>query len=142
MIRLCITTLLLSLIAVNAAQSTSRAKAELSPAAVNSAAFGERGEKASFIVKVEVLLDRANYSPGQIDGKDGENFRKALKAFQQANNLASTGKVDAETWNALTANVSEPVLKSYAITEADVAGPSAWARASSETAGALVQRFR
>jgi hypothetical protein len=26
-------------------------------------------------------------------------------------------------WNALTANVSEPVLKSYAITEADVAGP-------------------
>ena len=123
MIRLCITTLLLSLIAVNAAQSTSRAKAELSPAAVNSAASGERGEKASFIVKVEVLLDRAHYSPGQIDGKDGENFRKALKAFQQANNLAPTGKVDADTWNSLTANVSEPVLKSYAITEADVAGP-------------------
>jgi lipoprotein-anchoring transpeptidase ErfK/SrfK len=115
--------LILSLGAVNAAHNTSRAKAELSSSAVNTAAFGERSEKASLIVKMEVLLDRAHYSPGEIDGKDGENFRKALKAFQQANDLASTGKVDADSWNALTANVSEPVLKSYAITEADVAGP-------------------
>ena len=84
---------------------------------------GEGSEKAALIIKVEVLLDRAHYSPGQIDGKDGENFRKALKAFQQAINLASTGEVDADTWNALTANVSEPVLKPYTITEADVAGP-------------------
>src|SRR5690349_20136916 len=123
MIRLFAATLLLSLTAANPAQSMSRAKAELSLAAVNSADFGERSEKASLIVKLEVLLDRAHYSPGQIDGKDGENFRKALKAFQQANDLASTGKVDADTWNALTANVSEPVLKSYTTTEADVAGP-------------------
>jgi lipoprotein-anchoring transpeptidase ErfK/SrfK len=123
MIRLFAATLLLSLTAVNAAQSTSRAKAELSSAAVNSAAPGERNEKVSLIVKVEVLLDRAHYSPGQIDGKDGENFRKALRAFQQANNLTSTGKVGADTWTALTANVSELVLKPYTITEADVAGP-------------------
>ncbi len=113
----------MSLTAVYAAHSASRAKAELSSEAINSAAPGERSEKVALIVKVEVLLDRAHYSPGQIDGKDGENFRKALEAFQQANNLAATGKVDAGTWNALTANVSEPLLKPYTITEADVAGP-------------------
>ena len=115
--------LISGLTAVSAAHSTSRAKTELSSGTVNSAVPREGSEKAALIVKVEVLLDRAHYSPGQIDGKDGENFRKALKAFQQANNLASTGKVDADTWNALTANVSEPVLKPYTITEADVAGP-------------------
>jgi hypothetical protein len=96
MIRLFAATLLLSLTAVNAAQSTSRVKTELNSASVNSAAFGERSEKASLIVKAEVVLDRAHYSPGQIDGKDGENFRKALKAFQQANNLTSTGNPPAK----------------------------------------------
>src|SRR4029079_15304049 len=115
--------LISGLAAVNAAHSTSRAKTELSSGTVNSAVPREGSEKAALIVKVEVLLDRAHYSPGQIDGKDGENFRKALEAFQQANNLISTGKIDADTWNALTANVSEPVLKPYTITEADVAGP-------------------
>jgi peptidoglycan hydrolase-like protein with peptidoglycan-binding domain len=143
MIRLFAATLLLSLTAVNAAQSTSRVKTELNSASVNSAAFGERSEKASLIVKAEVVLDRAHYSPGQIDGKDGENFRKALKAFQQANNLTSIGKVDADTWNALTANMSEPALKPYTITEADVAGPfdkriPRGLEQASETAGAVV----
>ena len=78
---------------------------------------------AALITKAEVLLDRIHFSPGQIDGKNGENFRKALAAFQQTRKLNPTGKIDTDTWNALAAEPSAPVLKHYTIAEEDIAGP-------------------
>ena len=77
----------------------------------------------SLIVKAETLLDRAHFSPGEIDGLDGDNFRDAMRAFQKVNGLAVTGNLDADTWNALATSGSEPVVKSYTISDADVAGP-------------------
>lgn len=85
---------------------------------------GTDKKNPALIVKTEVLLDRDAFSPGTIDGKDGDNFRKALTAFQQANNLA-TGNVDADTWNALVAQNDAPPLTSYTIAQDDVAGPFA-----------------
>ena len=70
-----------------------------------------------------MLLDQVHFSPGEIDGKYGDNYRRALQAFQQANNLPAAGILDAATWKALTSNASEPVLKPYTITDADLAGP-------------------
>src|SRR5215831_18775441 len=36
------------------------------------------------LLKAQVLLDRARFSPGVIDARSGENFGKALRALQQA----------------------------------------------------------
>ena len=76
------------------------------------------------LLKAEVLLDRAGFSPGVIDGKPGTNFKHALSAYQSANNLQNSGALDQATWTALTRD-QQPVAITYAITPQDEAGPFA-----------------
>ena len=74
------------------------------------------------ILRAQVLLDRAHFSSGEMDGAYGSNMRKAVIGFQKLHQLPLTGMVDAATWTELERDQA-PVLDTYTITAQDVAGP-------------------
>lgn len=75
------------------------------------------------IVKLQILLDRAHFSPGEIDGKLGENAQKALSAFAETNDLDLGKAITTDLWNRLAGLSNGPAIVDYKITEADVKGP-------------------
>lgn len=91
------------------------------PAAGSQAADPQAAQRV--MIRAQVLLDRARFSPGVIDGKPGENVRQAIAAFEAAQGLPVDGQLDAEVWRALTAADPGPAMQDYTITAADVAGP-------------------
>jgi lipoprotein-anchoring transpeptidase ErfK/SrfK len=97
----------LSADAVNAAQLEAGAKGRSQPAAM---------------LKAQVLLDRAHFSPGSIDGRAGENSSRALKMFEATHGLKADGDLDPMTWQLLSQD-PDPVLVSYTVAKEDVAGP-------------------
>ena len=92
---------------------------------INKAEFAAKSKDGTgaTLAKAQILLDRARFSPGVIDGRNGDNVKKAIAAFQRANELKDSGQLDAETWKKLSATSSDPVLKEYKITDEDVKGP-------------------
>lgn len=74
------------------------------------------------LVGFQVLLDRQGFSPGEIDGKRGDNFLHALAAFQTARTL-TLGAPDCATWHALGAASPEPTIVGYTVTDDDLKGP-------------------
>lgn len=98
---------------------------QLTAEAVNNAALLDPVDaKASSaaILRAQILLDRAHFSPGEIDAGFGGNMRNAINAYQTSRGLTASGSIDAQTWAALNKD-DLPVLSTYVITEADVAGP-------------------
>ena len=75
-------------------------------------------------VALQVMLDRSNFSAGEIDGRPGANLKRALTAFQTAEGLRVTGALDDATWQKLSERSgNQPPLITYTTTDADVAGP-------------------
>ena len=74
------------------------------------------------VLRVQILLDRARFFPGEVDASFGSNTRVAISGFQKHNGLTASGAMDEPTWAALNSD-PEPVLVTYTVTEADIAGP-------------------
>lgn len=81
------------------------------------------GKRSRDVLDAQVLLDRAHFSPGVIDGYPGGNTRRAIEAYQQANGMAVTGDVDAGLLAALRSAHTGETFARYTITDADAAGP-------------------
>jgi lipoprotein-anchoring transpeptidase ErfK/SrfK len=87
---------------------------------------GPAAPVVSEILAAQIMLDRAGFSPGEIDGRRGRNFARALAAFQRAQALHPSGELDDRTWSSLSGRAGgQQPLVTYEITAEDVAGPFA-----------------
>jgi lipoprotein-anchoring transpeptidase ErfK/SrfK len=75
------------------------------------------------LIRLQVLLDRTPFSPGQIDGLRGSNTRQAIEAWRKANNKEDETFTEADLIQALASTDSTPVMVDYVLSPADVAGP-------------------
>jgi lipoprotein-anchoring transpeptidase ErfK/SrfK len=76
----------------------------------------------SAALRAQILLDRANFSVGEIDGTLGSNTETALAGFRAKRQLPAAAGVDQALWQALNMDPA-PVLVPYQITAADLKGP-------------------
>jgi lipoprotein-anchoring transpeptidase ErfK/SrfK len=100
--------------------------ADLKAEDVNDATFEEGSEGLEgaqpLALRTQILLDRADVSPGVIDAFWGENVTKALSAYQKGKGLRESGRLDEATFSSLANADAGPVLVSYEITAEDVSG--------------------
>lgn len=80
------------------------------------------GAVGAKVVRAQILLGCTRFSPGEIDGRYGDDLGIAIRGYQDAHGLKPTGVVDAETWKLLDEHTA-PLLTRYTITAADVKGP-------------------
>jgi lipoprotein-anchoring transpeptidase ErfK/SrfK len=111
--------LIVALLAAPAAHAAERLK----PQDVEAAAFTADAGSRAMTAKLQILLDRAGFSPGVIDGHRGENVDLAVAAYRNAQGLGAGEKVDEATWKRLSESSNGPVVKEYRIAKDDVDGP-------------------
>jgi lipoprotein-anchoring transpeptidase ErfK/SrfK len=83
-----------------------------------------RGHSGPSVLHVQVLLNRAFFSAGMLDGRWGRNTQTAVQWFQTREGLPATGTVDSATYARLVAVAgTEPTVRPHVLTEDDVRGP-------------------
>ena len=77
------------------------------------------------MLRIQILLDRALFSPGIIDGRWGKNTEKAIYWFQKREGLPATGRVDSLTFAGLARLAGSPgeLIVEQTLTPDNVQGP-------------------
>jgi lipoprotein-anchoring transpeptidase ErfK/SrfK len=86
-----------------------------------------RGHSGASVLRVQLLLDRAYFSTGMIDGRWGKNTTNAVHWLQTREGLPATGTVDSATYARLEELAGAPaeLVRRHALTADDVKGPFA-----------------
>ena len=95
----------------------------LAPAAAQGQGAGARPAIDFTVLHAQVILDHLGFSPGILDGREGQSLTSALKAFQSVRGLKETGKLDQRTLEALHPYRSLRPVKSLAVTAENLRGP-------------------
>jgi lipoprotein-anchoring transpeptidase ErfK/SrfK len=111
--------------AITSPAMAAKAPTPLTAEAVNAA--GKDGAAAAKpgmaqVLRTQIMLDRAHFSSGEIDGMTGSNLRQAIIGYQKAKGIDGGGAMNAATWTALNAD-SADALTTYPVADADIAGP-------------------
>ena len=77
------------------------------------------------VLRTQILLDRAMFSPGIMDGRWGKNTVQALYWFQHREGLPATARLDSATFQRLrqVAGNPEQLVVTKTLTADDVKGP-------------------
>lgn len=112
-------TLALAMSAVGASVTRNPISSDVETATTRVVGPGASGAR---VIRAQILLGCARFSPGEIDGRYGGDLGIAIKGYQENHGLTPTGVIDAEMWKLLDAHVG-PLLVTYTITAADEKGP-------------------
>lgn len=78
------------------------------------------GKRSAQMIAVQTMLDRSRHSPGVVDGYNGENTRRAIRAYRRANGVGSGGSIDGDLLRSLLETQGGDVFQTYTITSDDV----------------------
>lgn len=92
---------------------------EINRAGMPVASSQRKARPSAAIIKSQTLLARQGISTGEIDGRDGDNYRKAIAQFRRRENLGPGDVIDDPTWRALGGDRDQDIVIAYTVTKAD-----------------------
>ncbi|WP_414714029.1 L,D-transpeptidase family protein [Sphingomonas sp.] len=100
----------------------------LAGASLGSVASGQTNSSSrppidNTILHAQVILDHLGFSPGILDGREGQSLTAALKGFQTSRGMTVSGKLDPATLSALYPYRALRPMRTLTLDVATIAGP-------------------